>query len=77
MLIDTDSQLGEVAGDSSHTIGYTNTGNFSLSRGCGYALATVSLKGFVEAAKLGNGEVLVKVKNRDGRLCRLAKLHLV
>lgn len=66
-----------MTGDSKQTIGYTTTGDFSLSRGCGYALATVSLKGFVEAAKLGDGEALVKVKNRDGRLCRLAKLHLV
>jgi ribonuclease P/MRP protein subunit POP1 len=76
-VVAADNQLGEVAGNSKNTIGYTTTGNFSLSRGCGYALATISLKGFVQAAKLGDGQVIVKVKNRDGRLCRLAKLHLV
>jgi hypothetical protein len=64
--------------DPKKTIGYTVTGNFSLSRGCGYALATVSLKGYVHAAKLAqDGDILVKVKNRDGRLCRLARLQLV
>jgi ribonuclease P/MRP protein subunit POP1 len=58
-------------------VGYTSTGNFSLSRGHGFALATVSLKAYVQAAKVADdGVVLFKVKNRDGRLCRLASLHL-
>lgn len=71
-------KLGEVVPDPSRTIGYTSTGNYSLSRGHGFGLATISLKGYVESAKISGPEgVLVKVKNRDGRICRLARVELV
>lgn len=71
-------QLGESAPNAKHTIGYTSTGNFSLARGRGFALATITLKGYVELRKAAGPEgVLVKVKNRDGRICRLARIELV
>lgn len=72
-----DRKLGEKVADGNRVVGYTSTGNFSLSRGHGFAIATVSLKAYVQAAKIAKDEgVLVKVKNRDGRLCRLSRLHL-
>ena len=65
-------------------IGYTTTGNFSLSRGKGHALASVTLAGFVELLRRageggdeGRHMALVKVRNRDGVICRLAQLELV
>jgi hypothetical protein len=53
-----------------------------MSRGCGFALGTVTLKSWVEAKRLaeqrGDGRgVLFKVRNNGGRICRLAKVELV
>lgn len=63
-------------------MGYTSTGNFSLSRGHGYALGAISLRAWNELSLLakdaadGRG-VLVKLRNNGGRLCRLARLEMV
>lgn len=88
-------QLGEEEADDASSFGWTNTGNISLSRGQGHALATVTLKGYIEQVKRteqaqaqarvqgagteGKAVVppVVKVRNRDGHLCRLASLHVV
>jgi ribonuclease P/MRP protein subunit POP1 len=76
--------LGEACADQAALIGFTSTGNFSLSRGRGHALGSISYKSYVRLlrqAKEGPGEAehlaLVKVRNRDGRICRLASVHLV
>jgi ribonuclease P/MRP protein subunit POP1 len=60
------------------------TGNFSLSRGEGHALGTISLKGYVEMMMLGQvgseegrDAALVKVRNRNGIVCRFAELYVV
>lgn len=63
-------------------IGFVSTGNISLTRGEGHALATVSLKAYLDlwAAAEGTSQpdlLLVKVKNTDGLVCRLASLTLV
>ncbi|WRT66655.1 uncharacterized protein IL334_003614 [Kwoniella shivajii] len=81
-------QLGEVPPNEGHLMGYTSTGNFSLSRGQGFALGTVTLKGWIgllSAAKVDTkegwegweGRIVVKIKNRDGKLSRLAELKLI
>jgi len=76
--------LGEIKADSKDTIGYATTGNFSLSRGKGHALASVTLKGYVRSLRMADMGpanarhlALVKVRNRDGRVCRLASVELV
>ncbi|OCF60925.1 ribonuclease P/MRP protein subunit POP1 [Kwoniella mangroviensis CBS 10435] len=82
-------KLGEVIPSQDSVIGYTTTGNFSLSRGQGYALGAITLKSYIDLLKTaGQGDgheykdgweqkVLVRVKNRDGRLSRLAELKLI
>ncbi|WVF71156.1 hypothetical protein IAT40_005954 [Kwoniella sp. CBS 6097] len=92
-------KLGESIPLSDELIGYTSTGNFSLSRGKGHALASVILKGWLTAkaaataapvssfpskddgAAVGTsrweGRCLVRIKNKDGRICRLAEIKLV
>ncbi|WVQ99709.1 hypothetical protein IAU59_006850 [Kwoniella sp. CBS 9459] len=87
-------KLGEAPPPPSDLIGYTSTGNFSLSRGRGHALASITLKGWLSAERadaassnlvqnenglMGRwvGRCLVRVKNKDGRICRLAEIKLV
>lgn len=70
--------------DLNTLVGYVTTGNFSLSRGTGHALGSVSLKGYLGLLRLaevgsamGKGRALVKVRNRDGVICRFAELEVV
>lgn len=75
-------QLGEEGTGASRVIGFVSTGNISLTRGQGHALATVSLAaylGLLTAAEASTRLRLpvVKLKNRDGLVCRLASLSLV
>ncbi|OCF38687.1 hypothetical protein I317_07538 [Kwoniella heveanensis CBS 569] len=98
-------KLGESSPLPQDLIGYTSTGNFSLSRGRGYALACITLKGWLAAkeaaavldaspahanddedAKGGvqvkvkatwAGRCLIRIKNKDGHIARLAEIKLV
>ncbi|WWD17028.1 hypothetical protein CI109_101465 [Kwoniella shandongensis] len=77
-------QLGEVLPKEEEIIGYTSTGNISLSRGTGHGLGAITLKGYIsllEAAEKGNeewkGRVLVRVRNRDGRVARFCEIRVV
>ncbi|WWC62188.1 uncharacterized protein I303_104782 [Kwoniella dejecticola CBS 10117] len=78
-------KLGERLPKEEDLLGYTSTGNFSLSRGQGYALGTVNLKGWIGLLKNAEeelvhgweGRMVVRVKNRDGALSRLAELTLI
>ncbi|WWC89050.1 uncharacterized protein L201_003968 [Kwoniella dendrophila CBS 6074] len=78
-------KLGEHLPKDDSLLGYTSTGNFSLSRGKGFALASVTLKGWIDLLKNAQEEVragwegrnVVRVKNRDGTLSRFAELKLV
>lgn len=79
-----DFQLGEVKPDLKDLIGFVSTGNFSLSKGTGHGLGTVSLRGYVELMVLaqqgseeGRGRALVKIRNRDGVICRFAELEVI
>lgn len=63
-------------------IGFVSTGNFSLLRGKGHALALISFKSYLNSLKLSigeefDGQVIVKVRNPDGVVCRLARIVLV
>jgi ribonuclease P/MRP protein subunit POP1 len=77
-------QLGEIPTQSTSIIGWVITGNFSLSRGKGFAIATITLGGYVSLMRTAlsekgepQGWAVVKVRNRDGRIYRLARLELV
>jgi hypothetical protein len=53
-----------------------------MARGRGHALATVTLTAWNELRTLAReagdeGRLLVKVRNRSGRISRLASLHAV
>jgi ribonuclease P/MRP protein subunit POP1 len=76
------TQLGESEALASRLVGYTTTGNFSLSRGCGFALGLITLSSWNKMVKVaeesGDGRgVLAKVRNNGGKICRLAKLEYV
>lgn len=74
-------QLGEAPSDA-RVIGFVTTGNISLTRGEGYGLGMVSLAGYLRLLAAAQASsrpdlAVVKVKNRDGRVHRLASLKLV
>jgi ribonuclease P/MRP protein subunit POP1 len=80
-------------------MGFVTSGNFSLSRGKGYAIGAISLVKFLETREQAHRQVLfqrlncaahylytmyfrlgrandwlVKVRNRDGMICRAARI---
>jgi len=73
------SELSKLPSSDDAVIGFVTSGNFSLSRGKGYAIGAISLVKFLEtreqAHRLGRAnEWLVKVRNRDGTICRAARI---
>jgi len=77
-------ELSDVLPDSKRTIGYVVSGNFSLARGSGHALGSITLKSYVELLRqAANGSekarhlALVKVRNKDSKTCRLASISPV
>ncbi|KAF8631775.1 hypothetical protein AX17_004990 [Amanita inopinata Kibby_2008] len=88
--IDEELQLAEVRPSPSSIIGYVTTGHHSLSQSKGFAIGAVSLSRMLEleaqirrlspnnhkrdcATKM---KPLVKVRDREGRLCRVAYLSV-
>jgi ribonuclease P/MRP protein subunit POP1 len=74
-------KLGEERSDTG-VIGFVTTGNISLTRGEGHALGMVSLAGYLRLLVAARQSpqpdlAVVKVKNRDGHVFRLASLTLV
>ncbi|KAJ7069842.1 POP1-domain-containing protein [Mycena amicta] len=62
-------------------IGYVTSGNFSLTQGTGFALGAISLKSLLclkeQSLRLQSQEILVKIRDRDGQVCRAAHLKLL
>jgi ribonuclease P/MRP protein subunit POP1 len=59
-------------------IGRVISGGFSLSRGKGFALGCIPLIKLLHLKKQSisiSSPLLVKLRDRDGRVCRLALLH--
>lgn len=78
--------MGEARAPEENIIGYTSTGNISLSRGKGHALGMITLAGYLDLLKAAGAEVkgnkwdgrtLVCVRNRDGRIARFAEVRVV
>ncbi|KAF7314186.1 hypothetical protein MKEN_00890800 [Mycena kentingensis (nom. inval.)] len=74
-------QLGAVRPRQEDIIGYVTSSNFSLTQGSGFALGAVSLTSFLrlkaQAARLNSRDMLVKVRDRDGQICRSAHVQLL
>ncbi|KAI9456168.1 POP1-domain-containing protein [Russula earlei] len=73
------TELSKLVPSNSAVIGFVTSGNFSLSRGKGYAIGAISLVKFLEtreqADRLRQGsDWLVKVRNRDEMICRAARV---
>jgi len=73
------TELSKIAPSDTAVVGFVTSGNFSLSRGKGYAIGAMSLIKFLEtqerAHRLRQGnDWLVKVRNRDGTICRAARV---
>ncbi|ODN98010.1 hypothetical protein I350_07651 [Cryptococcus amylolentus CBS 6273] len=83
-------KLGQAPSSHQRLIGYTDSGNISLTRGQGHALGTITLRGYVEllqasypsaAGQIGHvegwdGKALVCVKNRDGTVGRFGEVRV-
>ncbi|KAF7299081.1 hypothetical protein MIND_00856400 [Mycena indigotica] len=65
----------------SDIIGYVTSGNFSLSQGSGFALGAISLSSLLrlkqQALRLKASEMVVKIRNRDGQMCRAAYIRML
>ena len=79
-LLDAEEdELDDQPMDPERLMGWVVDGNFSMIRGRGWGVGLVTLAKYVQVAKLAKkegGEPLVKVKNRDGRVFRLANIAL-
>ncbi|KAH7915836.1 ribonucleases P/MRP protein subunit POP1-domain-containing protein [Hygrophoropsis aurantiaca] len=75
------AEISETIPPSDTIIGYITTGNFSLSRGQGFAIGALPVAKLFnlqqQAQRLGQKSALVKIRNRDGTTLRLASLDLV
>ncbi|KAH9971933.1 ribonucleases P/MRP protein subunit POP1-domain-containing protein [Lactifluus volemus] len=76
------TELSKVVPSENAVIGFVTSGNYSLSRGKGYAIGAISLVRFLEireqAHRLRQGnDWLVKVRNRDGTVCRAAHVDFL
>ncbi|KAJ3860541.1 POP1-domain-containing protein [Lentinula novae-zelandiae] len=78
--------LPDIVPAPSSIIGYITTGGFSLSRGEGFAIGAMSLTRLIElqqqAKRLSHyvksdKALFVKVRDRKGHQCRLARIHVV
>ncbi|KAH8998691.1 POP1-domain-containing protein [Lactarius akahatsu] len=76
------AELSKVIPSDSALIGFVTSGNFSLSRGKGYAIGAISLVKFLEIREQGHrlrreNDWMVKVRNRDGTICRAARVDFL
>ncbi|KAJ4501438.1 NUC188 domain-containing protein [Lentinula lateritia] len=80
------AELPDIVPAPSSIIGYITTGGFSLSRGEGFAIGAMSLPRLLElqqqAKRLSHyvksdKALFVKVRDRKGHQCRLARIHVV
>ncbi|KAI0259821.1 POP1-domain-containing protein [Gloeopeniophorella convolvens] len=76
-----ETELSKIAPSESAVIGFVTTGSYSLSRGQGYAIGAIALAKFLElqeqAHRLRRDDCLVKLRNRDGTICRAARVEFL
>ncbi|KAI0304514.1 ribonucleases P/MRP protein subunit POP1-domain-containing protein [Multifurca ochricompacta] len=66
------TELSKIVPSDRAVIGFVTSGNYSMSRGRGHAIGAVSL------ARLRQGtDRLVKIRNRDGTVCRAALIDFL
>ncbi|KIK69651.1 hypothetical protein GYMLUDRAFT_212368 [Collybiopsis luxurians FD-317 M1] len=76
--------LPDIIPSPESTIGYITTGGFSLSRGEGFAIGAIALTRLLELenqvkrlSHYAKDALLVKVRSRKGRHCRLARIEVI
>ncbi|GJJ13300.1 hypothetical protein Clacol_007552 [Clathrus columnatus] len=80
---DTDQKLSELTAENNRIIGYVTTGNYSLSRGQGLAIGTISLSRFITIVlkekqhHVNSYPFLVKIKDRNSLNCRVATIQIL
>lgn len=80
---DVDEKLSELTAGNDVIIGYVTTGNFSLSRGKGLAVGAIALSRLVrihskeKQHSVNSFPLLVKVKDRNSSICRVATLRVL
>ncbi|KAH7927632.1 POP1-domain-containing protein [Leucogyrophana mollusca] len=74
-------EVSEVIPSPDFIIGYITTGNFSLSRGQGFAIGALPVTKYLalkqQAQRLGQKSALIKIRDREGTTSRLASLALL
>ncbi|KAL5512825.1 hypothetical protein ACEPAG_3091 [Sanghuangporus baumii] len=79
----TETQLSELEYSRDALVGYVTSGHYSLSIGRGQAIGAISLKRYLEMKeqlyRLGKPKALalVKVRNKNSRICRAAFIELL
>ncbi|KAJ3717095.1 POP1-domain-containing protein [Lentinula raphanica] len=80
------AKLPDVVPSPTSIIGYITTGGYSLSRGEGFAIGAIPLIRLLELQKQAqrtshyvksDKALLVKVRDRKGHQCRLARIHIL
>jgi len=78
-----ETELSELEASQSASIGYVTSGNFSLSIGQGQAIGAVPLAKLLQLTEqshrlgFGGSRPLVKFRNKDGNICRVAELEIL
>jgi len=78
-----ETELSELEASQDAIIGYVTSGNFSLSIGQGQAIGAIPVAKFLhlteQSHRLGYGgsRPIVKVRNKDGNICRVAELEIL
>ncbi|KAI6125839.1 NUC188 domain-containing protein [Pisolithus croceorrhizus] len=76
-----ESVLGDIQAAQEDIIGYVTTGDTSLSRGEGFALGAISVDQYLalrrQAQRLSQPAVVVKIRNRDATVSRVAYIELL
>ncbi|PCH40247.1 POP1-domain-containing protein [Wolfiporia cocos MD-104 SS10] len=80
--VEDETELSKIVPSPDSIIGYVTAGDFSLTLGEGHAIGSIPLRRFVElkrqADRLRTGStLLVKVRNREGNICRAAHLEVL
>ncbi|ETW81747.1 RNase P [Heterobasidion irregulare TC 32-1] len=74
-------ELTQIIPSQDDIVGYVTSGNYSLSRGQGYAIGAISLAKLCQiieqSKRLQLVGSLVKLRNRDGVICRAAYIEIL
>ncbi|KLO07616.1 POP1-domain-containing protein [Schizopora paradoxa] len=78
-----ETELSEIDTSQAAIIGYVTSGNFSLSIGQGHAVGAIPVTKYLQLVEqsyrlgFGGSRPLIKWRNKDGNICRVAELEIL